>query len=202
MKSMKWKAVFLAACLVFSAAGKGAARADQRAGDKARMDAAVQFAETVLKYGRDTYGAKHTPLFVDGLNVDTMKPPEKIYIFKLRGKPTPRGGPWLPLISSNLVEQGNLVRLLVGLSGLTGDPKYKNAYKDSIRYHFKHYQWDSGLLNMGYHRFVDLRHDRGDGDRADGLEGHELKSAFPYYDLFWETDADCSAGVLEWRVDP
>ena len=31
--------------------------------DKARMDAAIRFAETVLKYGRDTYGEKHTPVF-------------------------------------------------------------------------------------------------------------------------------------------
>jgi hypothetical protein len=25
-------------------------------------------------YGRDTYGPKHTPLFVDGLNVNTHEP--------------------------------------------------------------------------------------------------------------------------------
>ena len=28
----------------------------------------------MLKYGRDTYGPKHTPLFVDGLNVNTHEP--------------------------------------------------------------------------------------------------------------------------------
>jgi len=28
-----------------------------------------EFADNVLKYGRDTYGPKHTPLFVDGLNM-------------------------------------------------------------------------------------------------------------------------------------
>jgi hypothetical protein len=28
----------------------------------------------VLKYGRDTYGPKHTPLFVDGLNIHTHHP--------------------------------------------------------------------------------------------------------------------------------
>ena len=114
--------------------------------DKARMDAAIKFADTVLEHGRDTYGEKHTPLFVDGLNIDTMQPPEKTFIFKLGGTPTPRGGPWLPLISSNLGEQGNLMRFLVGLSNLRGDPNHKDAYKDCIRYHFKHYQWDSGLL--------------------------------------------------------
>lgn len=33
------------------------------------LDAVREFADNVLKYGRDTYGPKHTPLFVDGLNI-------------------------------------------------------------------------------------------------------------------------------------
>ena len=45
--------------------------------DKARMDAAVKFGGTVLKYGRDTYGETHTPLFTDLLDVDSMKNPGK-----------------------------------------------------------------------------------------------------------------------------
>jgi len=38
------------------------------------LDAVREFAENVLKYGRDTYGPKHTPLFVDGLNIHTHEP--------------------------------------------------------------------------------------------------------------------------------
>lgn len=38
------------------------------------LDAVREFADNVLKYGRDTYGPKHTPLFVDGLNVHTHEP--------------------------------------------------------------------------------------------------------------------------------
>jgi len=33
------------------------------------LNAVREFADNVLKYGRDTYGPKHTPLFVDGLNM-------------------------------------------------------------------------------------------------------------------------------------
>jgi hypothetical protein len=29
------------------------------------LNAVREFADNVLKYGRDTYGPKHTPLFVD-----------------------------------------------------------------------------------------------------------------------------------------
>ena len=51
------------------------------------IDAAVQCAETVLEHGRDTYGERQTPLFVDALNVDTMMPPAKIPSW--RGVPVP-----------------------------------------------------------------------------------------------------------------
>ena len=164
--------------------------------DKTRMDAAIRFAETVLKYGRDTYGEKHTPLFVDGLNIDTMKPPEKVYIFKLRSGPR-AGQPWQPLISSNLADQTNLMRFLLGLSNLTGDPRYKEAYKDALRYHFQHYQTDSGMLHMGHHRFVELQKDEYDGDGHPPGFAHELKVNFPYYDLFFETDEGASRKLVE-----
>ena len=176
----------------------GSVRAESRADmDKARMDAAIRFAETVLKYGRDTYGKKHTPLFTDVLDIDTMKVPEKTYIFRLN-KPSPRQWqPWQPVVSSNLSYQCNLMRFLAGLSNLTGTPKYKEAYKDSIRYYFKHYQTKSGMLHMGHHRFVDLKAEDYDGDDwPPGDRGHEMKGDFPYYDLFWETDPQSARKML------
>ncbi len=38
------------------------------------LDTVREFADNVLKYGRDIYGPKHTPLFVDGLNIHTLEP--------------------------------------------------------------------------------------------------------------------------------
>ena len=38
------------------------------------LDTVRTFADNLLKYGRDTYGPKHTPLFVDGLNIHTHEP--------------------------------------------------------------------------------------------------------------------------------
>jgi len=32
------------------------------------LDAVREFADNVLKYGRDTYGSKHAQLFMDGVN--------------------------------------------------------------------------------------------------------------------------------------
>lgn len=176
---------------------EGACSEKTSAMDNARMDAAMRFAETVLKYGRDTYGEKHTPLFTDTLDVDTMKAPDKMYIFRLN-KPSPRQyQPWQPVVSSNLAYQGNLMRVLVGLSNLTGDPKYKEAYKECIRYYFKHYQTKSGMLHMGHHRFIDLKADDYDGDDwPPGSRGHEMKGDMPYYDLFWETDPQATRRML------
>jgi len=72
------------------------------------LAAAVKFAETVLEHGRDTVGEKQTPLLVDALSVDTMKPPARI--------PSWSGGEGMqPWVSSNLADQGNLMRFLVGL---------------------------------------------------------------------------------------
>ena len=175
------------------------ARADTpEAMDKARMDAVIRFAETVLKHGRDTYGEKHTPVFTDTLDVDTVKAPERMYIFRLN-KPSPRQWqPWQPVVSANLAYQGNLMRALAGLSNLTGDPKYKDAYKECIRYHFAHYQGPSGMLHMGHHRFVDLIADDYDGDDwPKGSRGHEMKGDMPYYPLFWETDPEATRRMLD-----
>ena len=157
--------------------------------DQARLAAVIQFAETVLTHGRDRYGEKHTPLFTETLDVDTMAAPDRMYIFRLN-KPSPRQWqPWQPTISSNIAYQGNLMRVFVGVSNLTGEPKYKEAYKDSIRYYFQHYQNPSGMLHTGHHRFIDLKADRYDGDDwPPGSRGHEMKGDMPWYDIFWEAD--------------
>ena len=45
---------------------------------EARPDRYVQavraFADVALQFGRDTYGPRHTPLFVDGLHFETHEP--------------------------------------------------------------------------------------------------------------------------------
>jgi hypothetical protein len=37
------------------------------------LNAVRQFADNVLKYGRDTYGLKHTSLVVDKLSIQVLK---------------------------------------------------------------------------------------------------------------------------------
>ena len=165
--------------------------------DKDRMEALVQYGETLLKHGRDTYGNKNTPLFSDYLEVSTLKAPEKMYIHRLGG-PGPRSKqPFQPVISSNLAYQGNLMRFLVGLSNVTNNDSFKKAYKECISYHFKNYQVPNGLLQMGHHRWVNLNTDAYDGnDWPAGKSGHEMKRDYPYYPIFWETDPVATRRML------
>ncbi|MHC4580406.1 MAG: hypothetical protein ACYS14_03050, partial [Planctomycetota bacterium] len=101
------------------------------------LEAVRQFADHVLKYGRDTYGSKHTPLFVDGLNIHTHEPVKWI---------APNGDRW---ILSNLASQQNLFRALDGLTRITGHPKYKRAAMDAIKYAFENLRSPNGLSYWG-----------------------------------------------------
>jgi len=169
------------------AAGEDPARAEA---DRARLRAVVEFADNVLEKGRDRYGEKPTPLFVDGLNVDTLEPVEWV----------DKGRRWIP---SNLASQQNLFRTLVGVSNLTGDARYKQAAVEAVAYHFDHLRSPCGLLYWGGHRFVDLRTGRVVGEQ----NSHELKFNLPYYELMWEVNPDATeqflkafwnAHVLDW----
>ena len=183
---------FLCACFLIEA---GAASAQPT--DRERMEGLKQYAETILRHGRDTYGEEHTPLFVDALEVNTLKAPEKMYIHRLGG-PGPRSKqPFQPVISSNLAYQGNLMRFLVGISNLTGASRYREACKQCLHYYFEHYRVPNGLLQMGHHRWVNLNTDRWDGnDWPAGKSGHEMKCDYPYYPIFWETDPVATRRML------
>lgn len=156
-----------------------------------RLEAVRQFAETVLKYAGDTYRDTPTPLFVDGLRVTDYAPVTWLH----------EGEAWIP---SNLANQQNLFRTLVGLSNLTGDAQYKDAARAAISHGFAHQQHANGLMYWGGHRFFDLASGRfvGEGYR------HEFKFTLPYYEFMWEVNPEASrtfmrafwnAHILDWE---
>lgn len=137
------------------------------------LDAVREFADNVLKYGRDTYGPKHTPLFVDGLNVHTHEPVKWI---------SPEGEKW---ILSNLASQQNLFRTLDGLTKITGDPKYRHAAVEAIEYAFANLRTPNGLLYWGHYICYDAL---GDAPCGGSLRCHAMKLNHPCYELMWELD--------------
>ncbi|KKK65033.1 hypothetical protein LCGC14_2978220, partial [marine sediment metagenome] len=106
-------------------AGRRASATAARSKAKSYVDACRRFADVVLERGRDTYGPKHTPLFVDGLHTETLEP----VLWPVAGEK------W---ILSNFANHQALLRLLDGLTTLTGEDKYRQGALDASAYALSH----------------------------------------------------------------
>ena len=152
------------------------------------LAAVRQFADQVLAHSRDTYGTP-TPLFVDGLNVDTGEP--------VRWK-WADGKEW---VLSNLANQQGLFRTLDGLSRLTGDPRYRTAALEALRYAFDHLRYGTqhhgGLLAWGGHLAYNATDDVLAGNPDGTGRIHELKCFFPHYALMWEANPKATQELIE-----
>lgn len=152
--------------------------------DQARLKVVIQYADNILKYGRDRYRRKPSPLFADGINVLTREHLKWVY---------PGGA---EVVISDLGCQQNLCRMMTALTNLTGRPRYKNAVKEAFRYHFQHYQDASGLMQWGGHRFIDLKTLQITGPSEKEMV-HELKNNFPDYDLMYEVDPQATVNYIK-----
>lgn len=141
------------------------------------------FADNVLKHGRDVYGPRHTPLFIDGINIDTLEPVN----WKSRD-----GSEW---VLSDLGNQQILFRTLDGLTALTGDSKYRQAAVDATKYALANLRY-GGLLAWGGHAAYNASADAFVWAEDKG-KVHELKENYPYYQLMWEIDPDGARSVIE-----
>jgi len=144
------------------------------------LTAVRTFADNVLEYGKDIYGPKHTPLFIDGINIHDHRAPE----WKKDGQT------W---ILSNLASQQNLFRVLDALTTITGDEKYRSAATEAIEYAFANLRSPNGLLHWGGHVAYDALAD----DLCMEQYSHELKCNYPYYELMWRVNPDATRKCLE-----
>ena len=180
-------------------------RADTAAGDDAaRLQLVKKYADTVLHDAADRYHAHPSPLLAGGINVYTRE--HLMWVFpESAGSQNGRAAVW-----SDFAVQQNLMRVLIALANLTGDPKYKDAAKAQYAYYFAHLQDRSGLLQWGGHRFVDLQTLSPAGTRDGPPDSpHELKNAYPFYELMYEVNpaatvkfitAFWNAHVYNWRT--
>lgn len=152
------------------------------------LSAVREFADQAIVHGRDTYG-KPTPLFVDGLNVDTGEPVKWKWA---------DGKEW---VLCDLANQQGLFRTLDGLTGLTGDARYKNAALAAVRYAFDHLRYgtqnNGGLLAWGGHLAYNATADELAGNPGGTGRIHELKSFFPHYALMWEASPQATQELIE-----
>lgn len=150
--------------------------------DQERFQKVVDYVERVLKLQRDPY--HDTPLFADAINVETGE------LFE-----------WVnaddtTFTVSNLANQQNFMRLLVGLSVLTEEAKYKEAAVSATRYMLEHYMGPDHLLYWGGHTCVDLKTQKVVGPDNKAMV-HELKNGLPYYDLMFEVDTKKTSEFIE-----
>jgi pectate lyase len=152
--------------------------------DKARLDAVIKFTNNLLADGKDIYSGKATPLLVNGINVFTREPVKWIFSNGAEA------------VLSDFACQQNLMRVLVSLSNLTGDEKYKSAATNMLQYYFAHFQDTSGLLQWGGHKFVDLKSLSPVGPSDKDLV-HELKNAYPFYDFWYEVNPESTVRFIK-----
>jgi pectate lyase len=162
----------------------------------------------VLKYGRDTYGPKHTPLFVDGLNIHTHEPAK----WKSPKGDVLQATEYNEWILSNFASQQTLMRTLDGLSAITGDSEYRDAAKQATKHVLENLRSPNGLIYWGNRAAYDAL-----ADRPNAVYGryypapygirHVVKLINPYYELMWEVDpketrrfieAFWSAHIFDW----
>ncbi len=152
------------------------------------LAAVTRFADQVLARARDTYG-KPTPLFVDGINVDTREPVKWKWA---------DGREW---VLCNLANQQGLFRTLDGLTRLTGNARYKSAALEATHYAFDHLRYGTqnhgGLLAWGGHLAYNATDDVPAGNPGGTGRIHELKCFFPHYDLMWEANPRATREMIE-----
>lgn len=178
-------AILLAGCTqTITAAGDLSKLTEQ---DRLRYDAVVTYMNNALKYGRDTFKGKKggkTPLFFNGIDIRDKSP---VVWTNLDKKSYP---------FSNFASQTNFMRTLVGLSNISGDPKYKKAAAEATEFMYKNFRSKNGLLYWGGHAAIDLS-DNSIWVPSSEAKFHEVKQVAPYWDFMYEVDPEVTSEIVE-----
>lgn len=126
------------------------------------LEVVRRYADTMIEYGRDTYGDQKSGLLLSALDRNTLGP--------LTIRPSPPGGirredrsglPWRPLVGANPHLDQNLLRILYTLTEITGDRRYSDAADRELEWFFKNTQSPvTGLLPWGEHLCWDVMLDK------------------------------------------
>lgn len=146
------------------------------------------FIETVKKFADNILAEARTeasPLFID--HPDS---PGQNHNFQLLE------GDESNFALSNLAEQQDLMRMLVGLTLLTDDDKYLNAAKDSVSFMFREFTDPAGLPAWGGHTAIALPMHKVAFEKGKGRV-HELKFDYPFYEFMWQVDQQATRKFIE-----
>ena len=186
--------------------------AGRAGGDVDYLKAAVDFAECMLTCGRDRYGDVHSPLFAVLLtrekeprigpqpyfdrptpyDVSNMKTPFRKYHFnRCLNYPAGLGdeGPHkVTLFGCDVYEDQDLYTMLIDLSRITADPKYKREAEKALTWWFTHTMGPADLYPWGEHLGWDFEHEcptyfAGPSKHLYAACYHEIKDRVPFLDF-------------------
>jgi hypothetical protein len=186
----------LAVCVLVMAHAQAA---DSQATQRPDYPAIVKaYADFMLEHGRDTYGKKHSPLFVSVMERKTAT-----VFSNMKGLPYPHviTRPYAPGLrrdqkmrpqdrtysGGNPLEDLPLYSLLYRMSQLTGDQRYAVEAAKSIGWFLANAQSPvTGLYAWGSHMYWDVHKDlpiyASTGNHDSGYGGHEYNYVWPYWD--------------------
>ncbi|MBN2209847.1 MAG: AGE family epimerase/isomerase [Sedimentisphaerales bacterium] len=159
-----------------------------------------QCLDTLIKHGVDLYGARHAPIFVSILDVDTLECPRQ---------PLPLDEAWRVIrrerrnpAGANLYCDRSLMNALFIMSQRSGDEKYAQAAQACIAYYFDHLVDEKGLLWWGSHRHYDVYEDKMTGHL---LNWHEIYGGIPIcWEKLWQVNPAATQKEIEaiwqWHV--
>jgi hypothetical protein len=147
------------------------------------------YMEERIGCGIDVYGPEKTPMWIASLDTKIGHYPDapytKIGQRVYRGIAAPNG-------SSIYWHQPELVAAYA-MSGLTGDPLFKQAVDDYVKSFLERGIDENGLFEWGNHRYYDAL-----TDRIVRLGGgpHEIRPLTPAWEIFWAV----APKATEWEI--
>ena len=170
---------------------------------------ATDFADCMIRYGRDRYGSVHSPLFsniltrekeprttpyplfADPDRVGNYKTFNRFDFNKVLNYPGGLGGEGphkVTLYGCDPYEDRELYYTLFELTRITGEPKYRQEAEKALIWWFRNTQGPTGLYPWGEHLGWDLVHDcptyfDGPSKLLYGACYHEIKDNVPFLDI-------------------
>ena len=134
--------------------------------------------EKIITQGTDVYGPVKTPMWMASLDTKTGRYPDQPYAAigqrVYREIASPKG-------SSLYWDQPQLVAAYA-MTGLTGDPRFKQAVDAYVKSFLERGIDENGLFQWGNHRYYDAY-----TDKFVGFAGgpHEIRPLTPAWEIFW-----------------
>ena len=191
----------------------------RRVAELGRIDylkATVDFADCMLRYGRDRYGTVHSPLFAVLLTREA-KPrigpyplfadPERVGNYPVYNRfdfnkclnyPGGLGGEGphkVTVYGCDPYEDRHLYTLLIDLSRVTGNPRYKAEAEKALTWWFQNTLGPADLYPWGEHLGWDFEHEcptyfKGPSRLLYGACYHEIKDVVPFLDILTRIPGD------------